>query len=84
MGSHLEVLWAHFSVHTSNFNWFLKIFSLMKSGSTLLGWDDSSVIRSLRYYRYMWTVDYGTGTSLITRSNFSFPGLLGSSLFLDV
>ena len=49
MGSHLEVLWAHFSVHTSNFNWFLKIFSLMKSGSTLLGWDDSStnVMRTL-------------------------------------
>ena len=37
MGSHLEVLWAHFSVHTSNFNWFLKIFSLMNIGSTLLG-----------------------------------------------
>ena len=35
MGSHLEVLWAHFSAHTSNFNWFFKIFSLMNSGSTL-------------------------------------------------
>ena len=41
MGSHLEVLWAHFSVHTSNFNWFFKILSLMNNGSTLLGWDDS-------------------------------------------
>ena len=37
MGSHLEVSWAHFSVHTSNFNWFLKMFSLMNIGSTLLG-----------------------------------------------
>ena len=42
------------------------------------------IIRSPRYYRYIWTVDYGTGTSRITRSNFSFPSLLGSSLFLDV
>ena len=41
MGSHLEVFWAHFSVHTSNFNWFFKVFSLMNNGSTLLGWDDS-------------------------------------------
>ena len=37
MQAHLEVLSAHFLVHTSNFNWFLKIFSLMNNGSTLLG-----------------------------------------------
>ena len=37
MGSHLEVSWAHFSVHISDFNWFFKIFSLLNNGSTLLG-----------------------------------------------
>ena len=35
MGSHLEVLWAHFSVHASNFNWFFKIFSLMNSTNVM-------------------------------------------------
>ena len=37
MGSHLEVSWAHFSVHISDFKWFFKIFSLMNNGSTLIG-----------------------------------------------